>query len=201
MTDIELDKAISAAMHASGSSVTGYDPLPNSAGLIVASEGGDGGGGNAFALDGIQNSDASYPGAFKFVASNANGTLFNVNNPYVCNGKDIITATGGTGLGNGDYYCRVDKDKNGTVTAKIQQGNSTGEDTVLLVPIATVDSTGVKQHHVGVIVVGGGGADLIGNTDDSEKTSGSPVRFISGNDSNVVVYTYGDELSIDVYYV
>lgn len=48
---------------------------------------------------------------------------------------------------------------------------------------------------------GGGGANLLGNTNDSEETEGSPVRFVSGNDSNVIVHTAGDELRIDVYYV
>lgn len=48
---------------------------------------------------------------------------------------------------------------------------------------------------------GGGGANLLGNTKDSEETEGSPVRFVSGNDSNVIVHTEGDELRIDVYYV
>ena len=48
---------------------------------------------------------------------------------------------------------------------------------------------------------GGGGANLLGNTKGSEETEGSPVRFVSGNDSNVIVHTAGDELRIDVYYV
>lgn len=48
---------------------------------------------------------------------------------------------------------------------------------------------------------GGGGANLLGNTKGSEETEGSPVRFVSGNDSNVIVHTEGDELRIDVYYV
>lgn len=48
---------------------------------------------------------------------------------------------------------------------------------------------------------GGGGANLLGNTKGSEETEGSPVKFISGDDSNVIVHTEGDELRIDVYYV
>lgn len=158
MIDIELDKAISAAMHAGGTSGTGLDPLPSAGNLLSAAEGGDGGGGNAFALDGIQNSNASYPEAFRVVADNPNGTSFHVNRPVVCDGTNVIEATGGTGLAGGDYYCRIDRDSSGTVTATIQDSSDAEDDTILIVPIATIDSTGIKQHHLGVIVLPPGGS-------------------------------------------
>ena len=158
MIDTELDKAISAAMHAGGTSGTGLDPLPSAGNLLSAAEGGDGGGGNAFALDGIQNSNASYPEAFRVVADNPKGTSFHVNRPVVCDGTNVIEATGGTGLAGGDYYCRIDRDSIGTVTATIQDSSDAEDDTILIVPIATIDSTGIKQHHLGVIVLPPGGS-------------------------------------------
>ena len=156
MIDIELDNAISAAMHASGFSVTGYDSLPNPGGFIAASEGGGGGGGNAFALDGIQNSNASYPEAFR-VAKDPSSGMFYVNQPVVCDGTNIVTASGGGRIEDGDYYCRIDRDSGGTLTATIQDGSDTEDDTILVVPIATIGKTGIRQHHLGAIVLGGSG--------------------------------------------
>lgn len=175
MIDIELDNAISAAMHAGGTSGTGLDPLPSAGNLLSAAEGGDGGGGNAFALDGIQNSNASYPEAFRVVADNPNGTSFHVNRPVVCDGTNVIEATGGTGLAGGDYYCRIDRDSSGTVTATIQDSSDAEDDTILIVPIATIDSTGIKQHHLGVIVLppGGGSGEPIRSAFELEVTESS----------------------------